>query len=163
MKMLKSLKLPFGFSSRVVYGGPYYEKPDWMFGVKMASEIENPSDLFIPTKDFGTPNRKDLIWTIPIIIEHIARGEDVYVGCMGGLGRTGTLLALLAKTMGVVEPIWYVRENYDQRAIETRDQEEFIDFFDTTPFAFVAWKARGTAALADLSRLWGARGLLGRA
>ena len=41
---------------------------------------------------------------------------------MGGWGRTGLFLALLAKVCGVENPVTYVRENYSPRAVETTDQ-----------------------------------------
>jgi protein-tyrosine phosphatase len=58
-------------------------------------------------------------------------GERVEVGCAGGLGRTGTVLASMAVLAGVPAPdaVQWVRENYDTRAVETEEQERFVAWF----------------------------------
>ncbi len=47
--------------------------------------------------------------------------ERVEVGCVGGRGRTGTMLAALAMMDGLdrEEAISWVRERYDIHAVET--------------------------------------------
>jgi protein-tyrosine phosphatase len=58
-------------------------------------------------------------------------GEGVEIGCLGGLGRTGTVLACMA-VLGGVEPldaVAWVRENYRSGAIETPEQESWVDWF----------------------------------
>ena len=58
-------------------------------------------------------------------------GGLVEVGCAGGLGRTGTVLACMATLAGVQssEAVAWVRANYDQRAVETAEQEAFVERF----------------------------------
>ncbi|MBE0636646.1 phosphatase, partial [Candidatus Bipolaricaulota bacterium] len=53
------------------------------------------------------------------------------IGCIGGLGRTGTVLACLAILAGVptTEAVAWVRDHYDARAVETTDQEGWIVWF----------------------------------
>ena len=65
-----------------------------------------------------------------IAIQEALDGKEVYVGCMGGWGRTGLFLALLAKVCGEETPILYVRTHYTPRAVETREQQEYVDNFD---------------------------------
>ena len=51
------------------------------------------------------------------------------VGCMGGIGRTGLMLALLAKSFGEEDPVRYVRATYYSHAVETAAQKQFIAEF----------------------------------
>jgi hypothetical protein len=57
--------------------------------------------------------------------------ERVEVGCMGGLGRTGTALACIAVLDGVPPgaAVEYVRRHYLPQAVETADQEGFVAGF----------------------------------
>lgn len=57
--------------------------------------------------------------------------QRVEVGCMGGLGRTGTALGCIAVLDGVParDAVRYVRDNYDARAVETFRQRRFVARF----------------------------------
>jgi Protein-tyrosine phosphatase len=57
--------------------------------------------------------------------------QRVEVGCMGGLGRTGTTLACIAVLDGVPagEAVSYIRQHYDPRAVETPKQRDFVARF----------------------------------
>lgn len=59
------------------------------------------------------------------------RGELVEIGCFGGLGRTGTVLACMAVLAGVPagEAVGWVRRHYDMRAVETAAQERWVLWF----------------------------------
>jgi protein-tyrosine phosphatase len=59
------------------------------------------------------------------------KGELVEVACYGGLGRTGTVLSCLAVRAGVHYPdaVAWVREHYDPRAVETTEQDRFVERF----------------------------------
>jgi len=59
------------------------------------------------------------------------RGEVVEVGCLGGLGRTGTVLACMAILAGVhpMGAVAWVRAAYNPRAVETPAQEESVVWF----------------------------------
>jgi hypothetical protein len=129
-----------------VYGGPYPKKPSRMRGVKMAQEINLPCDVSVPTADFGVPSREDLLKGLNAVLGFLRDRDEVYVGCMGGIGRTGTFLALLLKLWGSERPVAHLRSIYLNHAVETRKQEELVEAF-TFPFTMrvkVAWlKARG--------------------
>jgi hypothetical protein len=57
----------------------------------------------------------------------IRSGKKVHVGCIGGHGRTGTVLsALVAQMMGEKDAIQYVRKNYCEKAVESAAQIEFL-------------------------------------
>jgi protein-tyrosine phosphatase len=54
-------------------------------------------------------------------------GKSVLVGCVGGHGRTGMVLAILLGVLtDVVDPIQYVRDTYCVDAIETVAQERYV-------------------------------------
>ncbi|HEX5741668.1 MAG TPA: protein phosphatase [Pilimelia sp.] len=57
-----------------------------------------------------------------------AAGERVEIACGGGLGRTGTALAVLAVLDGLpaAEAVTYVRAGYARRAVETPWQRRFV-------------------------------------
>ncbi len=58
-------------------------------------------------------------------------GQVVEIGCLGGLGRTGTVLACMAVLAGVssADAVAWVRQNYRPGAIETTDQEQWVERF----------------------------------
>jgi hypothetical protein len=116
-----------------VYGGPYREKPMNMTGVKMAMEImlhgDGSREISIPTKDFHTPDAAQLRAGLIKAVRAIVRGEQVYVGCMAGRGRTGLFLAVLAKAFGYQSPIAYVRREYYSHAVETAEQMQYVADF----------------------------------
>jgi hypothetical protein len=58
-------------------------------------------------------------------------GERVEIGCLGGRGRTGTVLACMAVLAGVAAPeaVRWVRSNYDATAVETPEQEDWVLWF----------------------------------
>jgi protein-tyrosine phosphatase len=125
--MLGNLKLPLYFGSHyMVWGGPYLERPQGMVSVKLAREINAPADLELPIKDFSTPEQAATDAVMRVAVAFILRGEPLYAGCMGGRGRTGLFLSLLAKAFGVRSPVQYVRANYYEHAVETVQQMEFV-------------------------------------
>lgn len=58
-------------------------------------------------------------------------GGRVEVACGGGRGRTGTVLACMATLAGVppAQAVAWVRANYRARAVETRRQRAWIEWF----------------------------------
>jgi protein-tyrosine phosphatase len=118
-----------------------------MIGVKLAPEVQAEAQYHLPIRDFSIPPVKlatdRLVFDVLTLLA--VNMEPVYVGCMGGRGRTGMFLALLAKTMGVENPIPYVRTFYWQEAIETRIQEKYIDQYVTPLSRWQHWRLKGTA------------------
>jgi hypothetical protein len=117
----------------VVTGGPFTDCPKTMQGVKMAKEIKAACAVDIPTVDFQTPDRKTLYRGLSKALDLILAGEPVYVGCMGGKGRTGLFLAVLAKSFGIKKPVEFVRANYYSHAVETPEQYLYVKRFTITP------------------------------
>ena len=103
------------------------------FGLYMDPRWEPswPAEL-IEWEDFGVPaDRERAAGQIAAAFERARAGERVEIGCAGGLGRTGTVLACTATLAGVpsAEAVEWVREHYDSRAIENEEQEEFVRAF----------------------------------
>jgi len=133
----------------LVYGGPYRECPEYMFGIRMAAEFPHlKADMIVPTKDFSVPEVSVLKAGVVRALMAMISGQSVYVGCKGGWGRTGIFLAALAKVQieyrktkhrkgGAQNPVKYVRAYYSSSAVETEEQEQFIKNLDVSEI--VAW------------------------
>jgi protein-tyrosine phosphatase len=116
--------------------------PERSFGLYM-DERWDPSwpAAVIPWADFGLPaDSEEAARQIEAALSRAKRGELVEIGCVGGLGRTGTVLACLAVLAGVAaaDAVSWVRRNYDVRAVETAEQEQWVLWFSewaNRPFA----------------------------
>lgn len=112
-----------------VMAGPTRELPSDRRLIRCAAEIPVPMDRIafdIATKDFQPFDPALLRAKLPAIMDALAGGDRLYVGCMGGSGRTGTLLAILAAQhpgMEGVSAITYIRQVYREAAVETQHQE----------------------------------------
>lgn len=130
--MLKKVTFPLGFRGRKVFAGPYKKgfqiksKMGYKL-IKLAKEISLPCDYDVPIADFSIPDKEDLIPVVRAAICELAFGRSVFVGCWGGIGRTGLFLAVLAKALGVEPPISWVRMNYISNAVETQEQMKFVN------------------------------------
>ena len=86
----------------------------------------------IQWQDFGVPAEPEVAARqITSAFARARSGERVEVGCVGGLGRTGTVLACMAVLAGTLtsEAVSWVRSNYDVRAVETEEQEAWVEWF----------------------------------
>ena len=82
--------------------------------------------------DFGLPSDpKAAAAQIENAFSRARRGERVEIGCLGGRGRTGTVLACMAVLAGLQasDAVVWVRANYDPLAVETQDQAEWVLWF----------------------------------
>jgi hypothetical protein len=90
-----------------------------------------PASL-IDWPDFGLPvDAGAAAEAIRGAFERARRGGRVEVGCRGGLGRTGTVLACMAVLAGVpaAEAVAWVRAHYRPAAVETAAQEAWVAWF----------------------------------
>jgi len=152
--LIKYLPLKFGNSLEdkfLISGGPYREIPKGFAGVKMAREIDAPCYIDVPTQDFSVPDMGKFTDGVQQALLVAISGVPVYVGCMGGIGRTGLFLAGMAKVSLYMQMRWwerllgmqpeasdvvaYVRSNYISHALETDEQEAYVDLFDPRPAA----------------------------
>lgn len=128
-----TLPLKLGwFKTYHVTGGPYRNKPNAMIGVKLAPEIRAPAFISLDAPDFGLFKPAECEAAAADTLQLIANGVPVYAGCFGGIGRTGTFLAILAKAAGHDDAVAYVRKHYIPEAVETEEQESFVEEFDVT-------------------------------
>lgn len=131
---LGKLQIPLnGRQYFTVVGGPFRDCPPSMKGVKMAAEVKMDCAVDIPTQDFKVPDRLLLYRGLHKAVGLMIEGEPLYVGCMGGMGRTGLFMAVLAKAFGVRKPVEFVRKHYYSHAVETKEQYEFVKKFRITP------------------------------
>lgn len=138
MSKFIGFKLNYNGINTVIVGGSFNHSNNsalnGYYKVKMAEEISKSCDLAIDTPDFQTPNRYMLLNSIPQILHAIAMGQNIYIGCMGGIGRTGFMMAIIAKIMGVNNPIAFTRANFKGHAIETEAQMLLIDSIEVEPY-----------------------------
>lgn len=152
MRLDAGIPVSIGKIKGFVFGGPfkkYVPGTRRLVGVKMAAEIHHPHEVSIPTEDFSIPDEGDMQAGLILALEAMLDGNDVYVGCMGGIGRTGLFMGCMAKLMqdcadagyepviNTGDPVQWVRGNYVSHAIETREQKLFVRHFNTTPI--VEW------------------------
>jgi hypothetical protein len=82
--------------------------------------------------DLGLPaDDADTVTAIEDAFARARAGEGVEVGCAGGLGRTGTVLACMAVLARVppTQGVAWVRDHYHADAVETAAQERWVQTF----------------------------------
>jgi ADP-ribosyl-[dinitrogen reductase] hydrolase len=83
-----------------------------------------------------------------VLAHQLMQGQQVLLHCMGGLGRAGTVAAMLCIDAGM--PAWdairTVRAARSQRAIETREQEAFLESY-TPEFVLTPENVRASLTL----------------
>lgn len=129
--------LPLG-GERVVYGGscrhPVVKGADIFVGLDGGMQMSSRHfpwtpgyELLFAIRDMKAPNSpQEFKSLVGWLKDRIDVGDKVHVGCIGGHGRTGMVLAALSHLYGFDKPITYVRSNYCSRAIETKEQIEFL-------------------------------------
>lgn len=143
-----TLTLPLGWrglwKTLTIHGGPFtaYDKglsankiieTEWL-SVCLKEHGAQNADIHVPIEDFRTPESDEQVTGAIIeILRHALAGREVFVGCMGGWGRTGLFLAVLAKAVGIEDPVAYVRSTYTDKAVETKQQEHYVARFDVAP------------------------------
>lgn len=98
-------------------------EPDWL--------PDWPAD-WIAWPDFGVPRDSEEAAALICSVYRRARsGQRVEVACVGGTGRTGTVIACLAILAGqpVTDAVAWTRTNYRPRAVETTRQRRWIAWF----------------------------------
>lgn len=122
-----------------VYGGscsrPVVQDADVYVGFDMSArrtQAQYPwsgkSEFLFYIPDMGVPsNVEDFKALIQWLSVQLAANKKVHLGCIGGHGRTGTVLAALYASMaGGKDAISYVREHYCKRAVESKAQVDFL-------------------------------------
>jgi hypothetical protein len=98
-----------------------YLDPSWTPG--WPSVMLDWPDFGVPT-DAAVANRE-----IRGAFERARAGQRVEVACVGGHGRTGTVLACMAILSGVPanEAVEWVRQTYCRRAVQEPSQQYWIE------------------------------------
>lgn len=146
------------WAKATIYGGPfaqYRPTSETSFGINLREVKNREADHWLPIDDFSVPaDKKAVDQALKVAIEQMAAGSSVYAGCMGGWGRTGLFLALVAKAMGEENPVEFVRKNYTPRAVETDQQYKYVKNFDVTEVAAFAKTTFRRAALRKNLPTW---------
>ena len=96
--------------------------------IKRLQEM-NIEVLHSPIVDYGVPTREQVIEIIEWVKKKIKSKENVLIHCVGGLGRSGTIMAVYAKVyLGKTgeEAIQFVRSIRGNEAVETEGQQNFV-------------------------------------
>lgn len=93
-------------------------------------EIKGMRWMHLPIKDQKAPDSKFMAdWSHKgnIIKSELLAGNNVFIHCKGGLGRTGTIAACLLIEAGAdnIDSITKIRSTRS-RTIETKEQENFV-------------------------------------
>lgn len=112
-------------------------RPD--LGVYLADWRPDWLAYLVPWRDYGLPKLgvHEMLGLIEEIVERARAGQTIEIGCVGGHGRTGTMLALVALHCGVTDAVGWVRDAYCEHAVEGDEQEWYVEL--------VAARMRGEA------------------
>jgi hypothetical protein len=109
------------------------DDPERAYGLYLDAHWEPtwPAEM-VAWPDFGLPDEPEVAARqIAAAFRRAQDGELVEVGCLGGSGRTGTVLACMAVLAGVPpdEAVAWVRGAYRTQAVETAEQEAWVEWF----------------------------------
>ena len=126
--------LHFFGQPRRIDGGSFdrFQRPAIGVCLEMNSSRVAQADVQIPIADFQAPTQTQLRNGLLAILKLMrTRPSDaIYIGCRAGLGRTGTLIAALAKLALVDDPVAWTRLMYHPHAVETAAQEAAVAVLD---------------------------------
>jgi putative DNA primase/helicase len=85
-------------------------------------------EVHFPIPDGQAPDdSKRFKYLISWLCTQLQAGKKIHVGCIGGHGRTGTVLVALVAELGVEKgAIQYVRKHYCHKAVESESQITFL-------------------------------------
>lgn len=92
-------------------------------------EAMNLNVLHSPIPDYGLPDINQMKTILAWVQKKVKAKENILIHCVGGFGRSGTVMAIYAKTyLGKTgqEAIDYVRSIRGNDAVETKEQENFV-------------------------------------
>lgn len=129
------IRLPLNGKTLLFVFGPYRERFPGTYGVRLTEDgqLNLPCDFHFPIRDFDVPTPQEFQAALIRVIGLAVKGEVPYVGCFGGIGRTGMFAAGLVRVLKDVtgpEAVQWVRANYLGHAVETKAQHALIANFD---------------------------------
>jgi protein-tyrosine phosphatase len=126
--------LRFFGRDRCIRGGPFDDfcPPDIGVCLEALSARADRASIALPVADYRAPSPAALAdGLLALLLAMRAVPERaVYIGCRAGLGRTGMLIAALAKLAGQGDPVDWTRRHYHPRAVETAAQEKAVATLD---------------------------------
>ena len=133
---LRNHRTGFQKATQVLASGWLQRKKDDVapdFGLYLDSQWA-PTGPFVMLDwpDFGVPSDRSVAdREIRGALARARVGERVEVACIGGHGRTGTVLACMAILAGIPadEAVEWVRTTYCRRAVQEPSQQYWIDRF----------------------------------
>jgi hypothetical protein len=148
---------------RTVIGGPF---DAFNGGIGVCLEVKsskaNFASLVFHVHDFGVPSEMDLENALALTIKFMRAhpNQVLYVGCKGGIGRTGMFIAALARATGTIfneDPVGWVRREYLGHAVETPEQRKLVSSFSVERVNELVYGARKvrTSKRSFFSRLRG--------
>jgi len=91
------------------------------------SITDAPRCVYYPIENMKIPRHADnFAELVKLIRRYLDLGQRVHVGCIGGHGRTGLVIAAVASHYFEGDCIAWTRNNYCDRAIESKAQENFL-------------------------------------
>jgi len=109
---------------------PYARAREPQYGLYLDRRWQPPWDHdHLDWPDFGVPaDRPVVLSSLRSLMDRARQGQVVEIGCLGGHGRTGTALALLAVLAGHPrdDAVAWVRNHYCAEAVETRKQSAYV-------------------------------------
>jgi len=88
-----------------------------------------PVEFLFPIPDMSVPKdvknfKKMIVW----MLGQLDDGKRIQVGCIGGHGRTGLVLAALVQVAGIAprKAIQWVRKHHCKKAVESESQVKFL-------------------------------------
>lgn len=110
--------------------GEILVSPGTSFRFKL--ERNSPRFIYLSTPDFSTPtNLQAMVELVEWVLHEARMGKQIGLGCMGGHGRTGALLAALTLASGMLgtgkDAVSYIRKVYCDEAVESWSQTVMLD------------------------------------
>lgn len=89
---------------------------------------KGPVEFLFKIQDMSVPtNPAEFKKMVTWMEEQLTLGKSIHIGCIGGHGRTGLVLAALIKQMlGDEDATTWVRTHYCKKAVESSEQVEFL-------------------------------------
>ena len=74
---------------------------------------------------------------VNLIIQTLSDGKTVHIGCIGGHGRTGLVIAAVVAELHLGEEgfncVEWVRQHYCKKAVESQEQLNFLHAYYNLP------------------------------
>ncbi len=159
----RGMDLPLGFEKPRVFGGSYRDSPEVLTNnltIRLEDGINRRCHIDLPIADFSVPApgfEQRVRRAVELSLFAAARGEEVFVGCMGGTGRTGMILVLMLRELGFEGPeaIAYVRKHYKPGAVETHAQERYVAEYECGLTALGRVRLHATRTACEALDWWG--------